>query len=148
MFMIFRVGRDVTRVAARAGNQQRKPSQPRQPSGVPWFSVILAGILCAWVMEGLEHHMGRGAAFLIVFPLWFVLTVIFAAVGLAMKGGGSKSSPSAEIRAAHAEQERAKRDRARSSLPAEMEAADKEARAWKAAHPEMFAKSSNERTGR
>ena len=141
--LFFRITRDVTRAAARSGGQ-RKPSQPRQKSGIPWPALILAGVIAALAMEPLEAHgMSRGQAFLIVFPGWFLLSAVFAAIGMAMKGGGT-SSPAAEIRAAHAKQARAKQPR----LPAEMEAADEEARAWKAAHPEMFDKSSNERTER
>ena len=54
----------------------------RQPSGLPWAAMILAGIVAAWPMQMLEDHgTQRGVAFLIVFPAWFVLTVVFHAAG-------------------------------------------------------------------
>ena len=54
----------------------------RQSSGLPWVAMILAGIVVAWPMGALEaHHTQRGVAFLIVFPVWFVLAAVFHAVG-------------------------------------------------------------------
>ena len=54
----------------------------KQSPGLPWFAMILAAVIVAWPMNLLEHHgTQRGVAFLIIFPLWFVLTAVFAAVG-------------------------------------------------------------------
>jgi predicted PurR-regulated permease PerM len=54
----------------------------RQPSGLPWLSMIAAAFIVAWPMQLLEAHgTQRGAAFLIVFPLWFLLAAVFHAVG-------------------------------------------------------------------
>ena len=62
---------------SRAGADMNK-----QSSGLPWGAMILAGIVVAWPMQLLEAHgTQRGAAFLIVFPLWFFLTAVFHAVG-------------------------------------------------------------------
>ena len=141
---VFRVGRDVTRVAARAGNQ-RKPAAAQKPApamtGGGWVFLVLFIVAGAWLAELFEDHLhaGRGAAFLMAFG---VLVLILAPLVMAAGGNGNRRTHTAmQIRAAHAEQERAKRDRARqarASLPAEMEAADLEAQAWKNAHPQMF----------
>ena len=139
--MLYRVARDVTRVAARSGGQ-RKPAAPKPApamTGPAWVFLVVFIIAGAGLAELFEKywHAGRGAAFLMAFGV--LVTVLFVVAGLA--GGGSKSSTATQIRAAHAEQERAKRDRARqvrAGLPAEMEEAEKEAEAWKAGHPQMF----------
>ena len=141
---IFRVGRDVTRVAAQAGNQ-RKPATAQKPTpamtGAGWVFLVLFIVAGAWLAELFEDHLhaGRGAAFLMAFG---VLVLILAPLVMAAGGNGNRKSRAAtQIRAAHAEQERAKRDRARreaARLPAEMEDADLEARAWKDAHRQMF----------
>ena len=53
-----------------------------QSSGLPWFAMILAGIIVAWPMSLLEEHgTQRGMAFLILFPLWFGLAAAIHAVG-------------------------------------------------------------------
>ena len=139
--LLYRITRDVTRTAARSGGQ-RKPAAPKPApamTGASWVLLVAFIIVAAGIAEVFEKCWGasRGTAFLMSFTVTIVVFTVIAAMfgGL---GGSRKPGAAMQIRAAHAEQERAKRDRARSSLPAEMEAADLEAREWKAAHPEAF----------
>ena len=151
--MLYRVTRDVTRAAARSGGQ-RKPAAPKPApamTGAAWVLLVTFIIVAAGIAELFENHWGvsRGKAFLMAFTVTVLITAVIAGICSGLRG--SKSSAATQIRAAHAEQERAKRDRARQArtgLLAEMEAADLEARAWKDAHPEMFGENSNERTPR
>jgi hypothetical protein len=143
--MLFWIARDVTRAAARSG-RQRKPAQPK-PAG-PAFTgaakvfLVLFVIAAAGLAELFEKYMhaGRGAAALMSFA---VLVLVLAPLAMAGSGNGHRtSSQAAQIRAAHARQEAARR--ARNRLPAEMEEAAKEADEWNAAQ----SKSSNERSRR
>ncbi len=124
-----------------AGRGRRRPAAPQKPAGPPmtgtaWLFLVvflLAGAGLTALFKG--PGTSNGEAFLMAFAVDVLGFALLAALCGGGKGKG-RGIPADEVRAAYARQA--------GRLPAEMEAADREAREWKAAHPETF----SERTGR